>query len=66
MRPTTAYLLERLLRRRLRAALVKTACLLLLLVVLCAGWSRRGHDGAARHSHLGSSFSRSPHSFPAL
>jgi hypothetical protein len=60
MRPTTAYLLERLLRRRLRAALLKTACALLVLAALVAGWSLRGSDNTPRRPASGLTASPSP------
>jgi hypothetical protein len=41
MRPTTAYCLDLLMRRRLRRALLKTACVLLVVAAIAAGWSRR-------------------------
>jgi hypothetical protein len=42
MRPTTAYCLELLMRRRLRAALIKAVCVIALLSALIVGWGRIG------------------------
>jgi hypothetical protein len=42
MRPTTAYCLDLLMRRRLRTTLIKVLCVIALLSALVASWGRIG------------------------